>query len=176
MNKINYKLAAWLIVTTTMLVIVFYVIEFDYIGNTIGFGDLMLKSLAVSFVVGIYLGWRFQNKGKEQVDRIRIWSACLLLPFFFAPWLGSLTNRLLPRNAVTYHSFEFLDEVPYASSAYGFLQGETIEEDGCYLFIFYQGEIHRLKRIKCKFYNKQNGDIITLPVKKGLWGYEVVCQ
>ena len=174
MEKINYKLLAWLSVLLLVLLIVFYVIEFDYIGNTIGFNHLVVKSLVVAFFAGILLGLHFQKKGKEQVDRIRIWSASLLLPLFFAPWLGSLTNRMMPRNAVIVKSFEFVEERPFAASAYGFLQGETVEEDGCYLFVYYEGEIHRLKRKKCEFHDRENGDVIDLPVRKGLWGYEVV--
>ena len=172
--KINYKITAWLFVVAIILLIVFYVFEFDYIGNTIGFESLIWKSLAAALILGVYLGYRFQNKGEEQVDKIRIWSASLLFPLFFAPWLGSLTNRLIPRGQMENKVFEYVEERPFAASAYGFLQGEEIKEDGCYLFVFYNGKIRRLKRPTCQFFNKNNGDEIILPVRKGLWGHEII--
>ena len=61
MEKINYKLLAWLSVLLLVLLIVFYVIEFDYIGNTIGFNHLVVKSLVVAFFAGILLGLHFQK-------------------------------------------------------------------------------------------------------------------
>lgn len=174
MLKLNYKITAWLLVFSMIFLITCYVFEFDYIGNTIDFANLIWKSLAIAFLMGNYLGWRFHKKGDEQVDRIRIWTASILFPLFFAPWLGSFTNRIIPRKTVTIQTMEFMEERPFAASAYGFLKDEEIKEDGCYLFVFYKNKIHRLKRPTCEFYDKSNGDKISLAVRKGLWGYEFV--
>ncbi|MEO1261960.1 MAG: hypothetical protein AAFZ15_24365 [Bacteroidota bacterium] len=170
----NYKIAAWLLVVFLVFLITCYVHEFDYIGNTIQYRSLIWKSLAGAFVFGNLLGWYFHKRGEEQVDRIRIWSAALLLPLFFAPWLGSFTNRVFIGKSINYQTMEFLEERPFAASAYGFLKDEEIKEDGCYLFVFYKRNIHRLKRPSCEFYEKSNGDQITLPVMKGFWGYEFI--
>ena len=174
MLKLNYRIAAWGIVLFMIFLIASYVHEFDYIGNTINSEDLIWKSLALAFIIGNYIGWRFHQRGEEQVDRIRIWSAAILLPLFFAPWLGSFTNRIISERSTTYQMMEFIDEKPFAASAYGFLKDEEIKGDGCYLFVFYKNKIHRLKRPTCEFYQKSNGDQISLPLKKGLWGYEFI--
>ena len=170
----NYKIAAWLLVFFLVFLIACYVHEFDYIGNTIHYQSLIWKSLAIAFISGNFLGWYLHQRGEEQVDRIRIWSAAVLLPLFFAPWLGSFTNRAFIGKPVNTRTMEFLEERPFAASAYGFLKDEEIKEDGCYLFVFYKNNIHRLKRPSCEFYEKLNGDQIELPVRKGLWGYEFI--
>ncbi|HHM21469.1 MAG TPA: hypothetical protein ENJ20_05540 [Bacteroidetes bacterium] len=170
----NYKIAGWLVAVGVVGLMVLYVKEFDYIGNTIGYRSLVWRSLGVALGVGLYLGWRWQNRGKDRMDGIRIWIASVLFALFFAPLAGSLTNRMLARGGVVYKTFEFIEEHPFASSAYGFLEGEEIAPEGCYLFVFYEGKIRRLKRPACEFGDKVNGDKITLPVRTGLWGYEIV--
>ncbi len=174
MNIKNYKVVAWTLVSLLVLIIVLYVFEFDHIGNTISVEGLIKMSLLIGLLIGLGIGWRMQNKGKEQVDRIRIWTASIVFSLFFAPLIGSMTNRLLPRSGIKHKTVEFIEEKAFAASAYGFLKGEKIEPDGCYLFVYYEGAIHRLKRKKCSYTGLNQGDEIQLPVKKGLWGYEFV--
>lgn len=176
MNLANYKTKAWGLAFLVVVVIVLYVVEFDHIGNTLFAFGLIGKSLLHALLIGIYLGWRFQSKGKEQVDKIRIWAASVLLSLFFAPMVGSMSNRILSFSKIKFQPFEFIEEKAFASSAYGFLKGEKIEADGCYLFVYYEGAIHRLKRKHCIYWDRKRGDIINLPTKKGLWGYEIVGQ
>ncbi|MEZ4955844.1 MAG: hypothetical protein R2825_19960 [Saprospiraceae bacterium] len=176
MHLVNYKTKAWGLAILVVIVLVFYVMEFGHLGNTLFATGLIKKSLVFALVIGIYLGWRLQSQGSEQVDKIRIWAACILLSLFFAPMVGSISNRVLSFGKITNKSFEFMEEKAFASSAYGFLKDETIEADGCYLFVFYEGAIHRLKRKQCIYWDRKRGDVINLPVKKGLWGYEIVMQ
>ena len=170
----NYKIIAWVTAASMVFLIVCYVVEIDFIGNTIQYNRLLRNSLIIALIIGIFLGYRLHKWGNEQVDKIRIWAACLLFPLFFAPWLGSLTNRFVPWRDFTTKSFEFIEEVPFAASAYGFLKGEAVEKNGCYLFVYYEGEIHRLKRKTCEHSNEESGNSIPLEIKKGLWGYEIV--
>ncbi len=175
MSKTNkYKITAWLTVLGLLALITLYVNELGHLGNTIGHLDLIWKSVAISAFFGVLLARHFQEKGDEMVDKIRIWSACILLPVFFAPLLGSLSNRVLSLRAPEVKTFEFIEEKVFAASAYGFLEGEAVKPDGCYLFVFYDGKIERFKRKECKYLELKRGDGIPLAVKKGLWGYEVV--
>ena len=107
------------------------------------------------------------------MDKIRIWSVAILIPLFFAPWLGSLSNRFFSPK-ITYRTVEFIEVKPFSNSFKDIYEIIELEADGCFLFIYYDGEIHRLKRKRCSFFNNKNGDQISLSMKKGLWGYEVV--
>jgi hypothetical protein len=169
----RYKLVGGAVVLLIVLLISFYVFEFDYMGNTLNFSGLVWRSMIVALLVGLYLGWRFHKKGEEQVDRIRIWSVAILLPLFFTPWLASLTNRAFA-TSTTIQSVEFIEAKPFANSFTDLYEIVEIEVAGCFIFIYYQGKFHRLKRSRCTHFNKERGDIIKLPMKQGLWGYEVV--
>lgn len=169
----KYKIIGWSIVLLVVMLFAFYVYEFDYIGNTIHFKNLLWKFMLAACLIGVYLGWRFQSKGEEQIDKIRIWSIAILLPMFFAPWLGSLTNRLFASGKTVYQTVEFIEEKPFSKSYKDIFEIMELEADGCFLFIFHEGEIHRLKRDQCTFFNNKNGDKISLPMTEGFWGYDV---
>lgn len=169
----NYKVLAWAAAIGIVLIIALYSIEFFYISNTLEVESLVFRTAILMLLLGIYAAFHFQNKGEEQVDRIRIWSVCLLIPLFFAPWLGSLSNRLAPASAIEYKTLEFIESIPLSQDKQA-VQEEDQKESGCFLFVYYKGKIQRLRRPTCEFENKKNGDEISLPVKKGLWGYEVI--
>ncbi len=170
MLPFNHKIIAWLCVLGLIALIILYAIELGHIGNTIGYLNLIWKSILISIFIGVLLGRQFQGKGEELVDKIRIWSACILLPAFFAPLLGSLTNRNLSDHISESKTFEFIEEKAFVSSAYGLQK----RPDGCYLFVFYDGKIERFKRKECHYLALKRGEEISLTIKKGLWGYEVV--
>ena len=151
-----------------------YVFEFQWIENTFDAGELIWKSIAGGVLAGLGLGWFLRKKADDFVSRIRLWSACILLPAFFAPLIGSLTNRLLSPYPRQPQTFEFWEEKPYAAELYGFLEGEKIEPDGYFVFIIRNGKLKRFNSKIQRFQGIQRGETIELPVKKGLWGFEVM--
>ena len=62
----NYKIIGWSAVILIVLLMTLYVYEFDYFGNTIHFENLFWKAMAFALLVGVFLGWRFQKKGKSR--------------------------------------------------------------------------------------------------------------
>jgi hypothetical protein len=125
-------------------------------------------------VAGILLRWLFNKYVASSVTRLQLWAACLLLPALFAPLFGSWGNRLPAPYPAKPVSFEFFQEKPFAASRFGFLEGEKIEPSGYYVFIIRNGKIERLRSKISRFGNLERGATIQLPVKKGLFGYEVV--
>ena len=168
------KLLAWLAVGALIGLAALYVSEFKHFGNMLDISDLLVKSLAIGLAVGGLLGWYLQkNTGwQESVVHLQRWTACLLFPLVLAPLLGSLTNRLLTFRPAEVRQVEFLEEKPYAASAYGFLEGEKITPDGWYLFVVLDGEIVRFQRKSQQFPRAKRGDMVGLELRKGAWGYE----
>ncbi len=172
--KTKFKILAWLGLLLFIGLFVLYAAEFKWLENTFDAGELIWKSIAGGVLVGILTGLFLKKHAEDLVSHIRLWAACLLVPAFFAPLAGSLTNRLLTPHETQLQDFEFWEEKPYASELYGFIEGEKIEPDGYYLFILRNGEIKRFKSKFQRFKGVRRGDIIKMPVKKGLWGFEVV--
>jgi hypothetical protein len=168
------KIIAWLTILATVGLTSGYVLEFHWLGNTFEAGKLAAYSTLAALLLGAFLGWKFHKKGEEQVDKIRIWAACLIIPTVFAPLLGSWSNRLLSPYPSGQRQFEFFEEKPYAQSRFGFIEGETITPDGYYVFVFYNNELQRIRSKDPLFQGKQRGEMVELPVRKGLWGFETV--
>lgn len=172
--KTKHKILAWLGILLFVGVFTAYTFEFQWIENTFDAAELIWKSIAVGVLAGLGMGWIFRKKVGDLVGQIRLWSACLLLSAFFAPLLGSLTNRLLSPHPVQMQTFELWEEKPYAAELYGFLEGEKIEPDGYYIFIVRNETIKRIDSKIQRFKDVQRGEIVELPIKKGLWGFEIV--
>ncbi|MCB0522181.1 MAG: hypothetical protein H6577_14005 [Lewinellaceae bacterium] len=172
--SVKFKILAWASVFGLIGLISAYVLEFHWLANTFDVGMLVAGSILTALMIGAAAAWKWQKWGDEQVDRIRIWAACLLLPALFSPLLGSWANRLLSPYPVKNESFEFFEEKPFAESRFGFIEGEKITPDGYYIFIVHQGKIQRVKSKNQLFQGKQRGDQVELPVKKGLFGFETV--
>ncbi len=166
------KILAWLTILAVVGLTTAYVLEFHWLGNTFEAEKLVGFSIMAALMIGAFLGWKFQKNGEEQVDKIRIWAVCLLVPALFAPLLGSWSNRLLSPHPVENKQFEFFEEKPFAQSRFGFIKGETITPDGYYIFVFYNNELQRIRSKRSHFQGRQRGDMVELPVKKGLWGFE----
>lgn len=172
--NLSQKLLAWLAVGALIGFATLYVFELKHFGNTLNFSDLALKSALLGLALGLLAGWYFQKKAgrQEMVDNIRRWTICIIVPIVLAPLLGSLTNRMFSPYPAEMKPFEFFDEKPYASSAYGFMKDEKITPDGWYLFVNVEGSLRRIEHPVQRFPDAQRGDLVELKVQRGLWGYQ----
>ena len=156
--------------------IVLYVLEFPYFNRTFNIQTLVWISIAIGAVLGAFLAYRLRKYGKDLTDKIQIYVACILLCALFSPLLGSLSNRFLGFHPTTPQTFEFFKEEGYVSSRFGVLEGEDLELTGYYLFFFRGKELHRINTTLPLAEGIQPGDPITLPVRKGLWGFEWITK
>jgi hypothetical protein len=168
------KIHAWLFLFALLGLITAYVLEFKHFATTFEMGELAVKSIAVSLLLGLLLRWVLRAYAVDLVSNLQLWTACLLLPAFFAPFVGSLTNRLLSPHPVALNSYEFFGEKPFAASRYGFIEGEKIEPEGYYVFFLREGKLERLSSEISRFPGLESGETISIPVRKGLWGFEMV--
>lgn len=172
--KAKYKILAWLGMLAFVGLITVYTFEFHWIENTFDAGKLVSRSVFAGVLAGILTGFLWRKKADDLVARLRLWSACLLLPAMFAPLIGSLTNRLLSPHPERLIHVEFWQETAYAEERFGFIKGEKVEPEGYYIFVVRDGEIKRFDSKIPRFPSVQRGDQIELPVKKGLWGFDVL--
>jgi hypothetical protein len=121
----------------------------------------------------VLIAFRLQKSAEDSVARMQIWAACLILCALFAPLVGSLINRLFSIRAAP-QTFLFFDERPYASSRFGWIEGEKISPDGYYIFITRNGKLERIESKKPRFEGVERGAEVELPVRKGLLGFDVV--
>lgn len=168
------RLLIWLGFVLLLLLFYLYVREFRYFSNTFEVGRLILYSMIPGAVVGGLLGWRIQKEQRDPVDRIRTFLLVFLPIVLFAPLLGSLSNRLPGTPPVENRSFEFWENDARISSRFGLTKGEKPKPDAYFLYFVRAGKIERIKSKTPLYETARRGDTITLPIRRGLWGYEWV--
>jgi hypothetical protein len=113
-----------------------------------------------------------QRAYRDTVVRLQIVMACLFALLIVAPLLASVSNRLLSRQPLRYEEVEFVQERAFFSSRFGAIKGESQMPTGFYLFFYYEGRLMRISLEKSYFETAEDGDLISIPVKKGFWGID----
>ena len=128
-------------------------------------------------LVGISLGFYFTQKIPDQLEKIKIFLLLIFLVVVVLPLLGSLSNRLLSFQPVVNETVEFVELKAYAESRFGLTEEDLkngIQPSGYYLFFVRQDKIERITLKKPLFETTKRSEMIQLPIKQGLWGYDVV--
>lgn len=150
-----------------------YVREFRVFSNTIGVKSLVVGAIVAALALAggflYFFRTRFQPWQRHQTEITLLF----FLSAFFAPLLASLLNRGLSRSAE--QSFEFIAERPYVASGYGILKGETLKPSGYYLDVRQNGQLYRFSYKSQAFFPlTRPGELILLPLQKGLFGCRVI--
>lgn len=167
------RLLAALLVIFFGLLVWLYVREFRYLSNTMGVKWLVFGSMLAMSVLTMAIFWKFRERFsplERHLPEVLLISVFSLL---FAPLFGSLLNRGLgsPRP----RSFEFVAETAYYASGYGILKGEKLKPTGWKLQVKDAGKILRFQYKKQAYFPlSKPGDVIMLPIQKGLFGIEVM--
>jgi nitrate reductase gamma subunit len=150
-----------------------YVREFTLFSNTVGIKSLVLGSMAVVGLLATVLLYLWRDRFTPLSRHFPAVVFILVNAVLFAPLLGSLTNRMLGKAIV--REFKFISEKAYYAQAYGVLKGEDVRATGWVLMV---SDYHVVRTFKYKtqaYYPiSQPGDIVSLPMVQGLFGFEVL--
>jgi hypothetical protein len=172
--KLNYKVIAVASLLALVALIAVYAAEFRVFANTLDAQDLVVKSLIWGLAAGLLLSWQLRKYADDTLGKLRLWTGCICMCILFAPLIGSWANRLPAYRSSHEMQVGFFSEKPYAASRFGFFEGEKIEPEGYYIFIFKDGKLERLRSESPKFQGVERGEMIRLNVQKGIFGYEIV--
>jgi len=151
--------------------ILLYVNEFSYYANTFNRNKLIGVGVLIGSVVGLAIGYKLQQKSQEIIGKFQIFLGMMILGAIVMPLVFSMSNRLLSFSGTKEESVEFVKSEGFNESRFGRIPQEN--PDGYYAFVVRKGAVLRLTT-KTPIYQKaQKGDQVLLPVKKGLWGFEI---
>lgn len=170
----NWKFGLLILVFLTMPVL--FIIEIKYLNRTLYARQMLLSAMMIGLVLGIVLGYRFQKKMDEAVVRMRTFAVSIVLGVILLPLLASLSNRLFGLYPIQNVPVELVEVSPRYSSRFGISPQEKVTPH-YYITFFYKDQ--KLLNIHTQvplFPNAERGDTVTLPIKKGLWGYEIIAQ
>lgn len=155
-----------------IILIVFYVKEFQYFSNTFQVKSLVIRSIIAGGIIGALIAFQAAKKYTNAHDKFTMYPFFMILLMVFAPFFGSMTNRVFSFQEkqnieVIYHSKSI-----FAKSRFGFLKGEKITPNGGFLFFIKDQKIERVKTNVNYMPDAKEGDRISIVTRKGFWGYE----
>lgn len=150
--------------------IALYVLEFYYFQRTFELRPLLLIPAALGVALGAALGWKLSRDAEDEVEQIQVYLLCIVLSALFLPLLASLSNRLLSPHPVVWEDVVFFEEKAYVSDRFGMIGDEPAKPRGYYLFILRKGKLERIDNRHSMSPAPERGEIILIPVRKGLWG------
>lgn len=151
-----------------------YTLEFFHFGNTFELRHLFIVALLLGLSIGLFIAFRYQYYATNAVEHFQIFASSISLMLILMPLFMSLTNRLFAFEPIRQEQVELFKVEAIISDRFGILVGEEIKPDVYYIFFIRDGELQRVKSDSPVFVDKQKGDMIDIPVLKGLWGYELV--
>ncbi len=153
-----------------------YALEMQHWNRVLHAGRLLSIAAVIGLMVGILIGFQFQKKETEAVGRIRAYAVSIVLAVIVCPLLASWSNRLLSFHAVQEVPVEFVEESARYSSRFGASSGESAQTNFYITFFYKEQELLNIHTQESLFPNAERGDTVVLPIKKGLWGIEMVVQ
>lgn len=170
-QQLKIKTLAFSVLFVALVII--YSFEFHWISNTINVHYLFIAFGLAGIVLGFWLSRKFTKDLKDRLEKIQISLLFIFLITAFSPLFGSLTNRLLSPNTIELQDFTFFEEKPKGD--FYVINKEPQKPEAYFIFAIKDGKMHRIKTGTKRFEHTIRGDKIQLPVKKGLWGLEIIC-
>ncbi len=157
--------------------IVLYVFEFDWFDRIFDVGDLLIRGAIIGVIVGFEMSRRWTKNLKTTLEKVQVAVFVIVLCGLLFPLLASLSNRLLSYHKAEDRTVEFISLKPTSQQRFGLTKDDleqSIEADAYHLFFVYKEKVVRIEVDNPYFYDKKQGDMIKIPIQKGLWGYEFV--
>ncbi len=156
-------------------IIAVYANELVQFSNTFESEKMVGYSLALGALLGGALGFWWSKSVEEVEDKIQIYAACIICLALFMPLAASLTNRIFAQ-PIENKYFKFVQRIPYSANRFGItkqLAQSVVQADGYFLYAEYKNnKVERLKVKHPMFEEITRGDMILLPVRTGLLGFD----
>lgn len=153
------------------IILSLYVNEFSWYANTFDRNKLMLMGSFLGLLVGMGIAYKLMRENQEIIEKFQITIGMMVLGAMLMPLIFSMTNRLFAFRSPTEESVEFVKNEAFNESRFGKIPQE--DPDGYYTFVVRKGTIIRLTTKTPIYQENHKGDQVVLPIKKGLWGFEI---
>ncbi|MCB0707245.1 MAG: hypothetical protein KDC34_18135 [Saprospiraceae bacterium] len=169
----NSKLIYWIIALAVLGLVAWAAYEITTWQNLLGLGNFPLWACLAGGITGLFVANRVAGTFDDSIDRIRVLAFSFFGGLILFLALSSFMNRVFagPSKSVP---VAFVKQEAFGASRFGLLQ-DSIKADGYYLY--FQRPNKPLERIRLRYpypTPPQEGDQITLPIRKGLFGIEIV--
>jgi len=175
-NRIKLKnseyLKAVLIVLLIIFAIVVYVFQFDHFDKMLNAKYFLFTSLGLGLALGIFIGRPYAEKEHDLVDRMRIYMTCAGLCVVFMPLVICLVNRYLDFREPRFEMAQVLELRAKTDQPFGYLKDEEMTITYYKATVLIGEDIFKFKTKEHPFPQKQEGDMVQVPICQGLLGME----
>lgn len=149
--------------------IVLYVFQFDHFGKLLDGKYFLLLSAGIGLLIGSLIGHQFAKEEFELAEKMRLYVFCAGLTIVFMPLLIGLINRYLDFSPPQQAQVQLLELKTGISQPFGYVKGEKLKPN-YRMVILYDQTIYKLTFKEPAFTQHTPGDMITIPIRKGLLG------
>ena len=143
-----------------------------YYTHTIGYTTLGLASAAVGLMIaGIFI-YMLRKREKESMYLGAYFFIGILIIAFVVP-LAFLSNHYIGYGKVEEQTFTINRMNAVHSAPYGILSKEVMDVDYYRIWLEIKGKEHKMN-LGAKYKNRIIDQEITLPIRRGLWGFDQV--
>ena len=172
----KYKILALFGALILFLLVWLYISEYKYFDNTLHIKSLLLIAAAIGGAVGILIGLLIPQKDKkDHIGLLQTILFCFFTGVICLPIIAAKANRYFANETLSYREFVFIKQIPVISKPFGAIKTEKINIS--YYLVYLKAdndEIVRLKSTKEWTMSNNNPKPFLLPIKRGLFGYEIV--
>ena len=156
------------------LFVVLYAVEVSHISRYLHFKRFWLVALGVGLLVGVVSILLTRKKVPQKgLERTQIRIAIVSVSIVLLPLLMSLSNRLLSFRTADAIQVEYVSEEGRYGGR-GLIEGQQYEPTFYHLFFYWENRLYRIAYAESHFGGTAKGEMIGLPRKKGLWGFDWV--
>jgi len=171
--RLSERLLALAAVLLFFVLVWLYTREFKVFTNTIGAGRFVLGAMIAGATVAASVLYVLRKRLTPWENHLPETFTIAVFAVLFAPLFAGLLNRA--GSVREYRKFVFVSEMPYLSSGYGLLKGEKIKPSGYRLTVQEGERVYRFQYKKQEYFPlTKPGEVVELPVRKGLLGVRVV--
>ncbi len=153
------------------ILISLYVNEFSWFANTFDRNKLIFIGLFLGLLAGLGVAYKLMREDQEIIEKFQLTIGMMVIGAMLMPLIFSMTNRLGAFSSPMEESVEFVKNDAFNESRFGKIPQEN--PDGYYAFVVRKGTVIRLTTKTPIYQENQKGDRVLLPIKKGLWGFEI---
>jgi len=171
--RLSIRLLALAAVLLFFSLVWLYTREFRVFTNTIGARVLVPGAMLVGALVAAAVLYALRKRLTPWENHLPETLTIAVFTVLFAPLFVSLLNRAGGERE--YQKFVFVSEMPYLSSGYGLLKDEKIKPSGYRLTVQEGERVYRFQYKKQEYFPlTKPGDVVELPVRKGVLGARVL--
>lgn len=157
-----------------LLLIVLFVFEIPHFNRTFYVGRMVVASMVIGLIIGSICGWIIAQRVDGTVEKASAFLLTMIPTILFMPTVVSISNRIISFSDVQKETVELVSVDGRIKERFGLLKNEEAKIGNYDIFFIRDNQVEKISTPVNMFPNAEEGDLVQIPVRKGLWGFEYI--